>query len=223
MKALSLDPKIDITAQLDGGQGGPVVFVALFHVPAADADKLMDAWYGEEEFLRTQPGFVSRELVRGRGNSDVFIDYAKWTSAAQYRAALLHPDHVKLLEAYGPIDGNSALHLLDPTEKPSTLPVTIQRFLDALNRGDSESLLPMFSERAVVVDVGRRFASADAIREWNASYFVGGNGTAKPTEVLIDGSTVTLTVDWKSNFYVGPSKMVFLLDRDLVVELHLGP
>lgn len=77
MQVTSLDPRVGITAQLDGDPSGPVTFIALFHVPAQDADRLLDAWYGEEAFLVEQPGFISRELVRGRAGSDVFIDIAK--------------------------------------------------------------------------------------------------------------------------------------------------
>lgn len=92
MQVMSLDPRVDIAAQVDGDQAGPVTFIALFHVPAADADKLLDAWYGEEASLLQQPGFNSREPVRGRAGSDVFMDIAKWEAAAHYKAALNHPE-----------------------------------------------------------------------------------------------------------------------------------
>jgi len=118
MEMLSLDPAVPILSQLDGGAQGVVTFVALFHVPESDAPKLLDAWYGEEEFLKRQPGFISRELVRGRAGSDVFIDYTKFENAALYKQSLLHPEHQRLLQAYGPIKGSSSLHLLDPTVKP---------------------------------------------------------------------------------------------------------
>src|SRR4051812_13596775 len=99
MQALPLDPAVDIRTQLDGGQAGPVVFLAVFHVPPEDADGLLAAWYGEEAYLLTCKGFISREFVRGRADSDVFVDYAKWESAAHYKAALLDPAHESLLAA----------------------------------------------------------------------------------------------------------------------------
>jgi len=118
MEMLSLDPLVPILSQLDTGAHGVVTFVALFHVPDSEAPKLLDAWYGEEEFLVRQPGFISRELVRGRAGSDVFIDYTKFRNAALYKQSLLHPEHQELLKAYGPIKGSASLHLLDPTTRP---------------------------------------------------------------------------------------------------------
>lgn len=48
----------------------------------------------------------------------MFIDYTKFENATLYKQALLHPEHQRLLQAYGPIKGSSSLHLLDPTVKP---------------------------------------------------------------------------------------------------------
>lgn len=43
MEMLSLDPAVPISSQLDGGENGNVTFVALLHVSASDASKLLDA------------------------------------------------------------------------------------------------------------------------------------------------------------------------------------
>jgi heme-degrading monooxygenase HmoA len=100
MGVAALDTEVNIGAHLDLGQSEPVVFVAIFHVPPADACKLVAAWYGEQAFLQMQPGFLSRELVRGRSGTDVFIDYSKWTSTAHFKAAFDHPEHQELFAAY---------------------------------------------------------------------------------------------------------------------------
>ena len=223
MQVTSLDPRVDITAQLDGDPPGPVTFIALFHVPAQDADKLLDAWYGEEAFLLVQPGFISRELVRGRAGSDVFIDIAKWESAAQYKAALNHPAHLALLAAYGPCGGSSAMHLLDPTSQPLRLPETVREFLAAVNRGDTPALLAFFdAERGVIVDAGRTFVGHAAIRPWNDKEFIGARGQVTARSVSSSANVVTVVADWKSAAYTGPSKFVFVLEGERIAELRLG-
>lgn len=223
MQVTSLDPRVDITAQLGGEKAGPVTFIALFHVPAQDADKLLDAWYGEEAFLLEQPGFMSRELVRGRAGSDVFMDIAKWASAAHYKAALHHPEHIALLVPYGACGGSSALHLLDPTTEPLQLPAPVRDFLAAVNRGDSHAMLAFFdAERGVIIDAGRTFVGHAAIRPWNDKEFIGAGGQVTARSVSNSANEVTVTADWKSAAYTGPSKFVFVLAGERIAELRLG-
>lgn len=223
MQVTSLDPEVDIRAQTNGDQSGPVTFIALFHVSAGDADRLLDAWYGEEAFLVRQPGFISREFLRGRAGSDVFMDIAKWESAADYNAALIHPDHMDLLQAYGPIGGSSALHLLDPTTRPLPLPALVKLFLSAVNRGDTQAMLAFFDpERGIVIDNGKTFVGHAAISPWNAEWFIGAGGQVTVKSVSTNANEVTVLADWKSAAYTGPSKFVFVLEGDRIVELRLG-
>ncbi len=223
MQVTSLDPRVDITAQLGGAPAGPVTFIALFHVPAQDADRLLDAWYGEEAFLLRQPGFISRELNRGRAGSDVFIDIAKWESAAHYAAALNHPEHQALLAPYGPCGGSSALHLLDPTSKPLQLPAPVRDFLAAVNRGDTPAMLAFFdAEHGVIVDAGRTFVGHAAIRSWNDKEFIGARGQVTAKSASRSANVVTVVAHWKSAAYSGPSKFVFVLAGERIAELRLG-
>ena len=223
MQVTSLDPRVDITAQLGGEQTGPVAFMALFHVPAQDADRPLDAWYGEEAFLLEQRGCMSRELVRGRAGSDVSIDIAKWESAAHDKAALNHPEHLALLAPCGVCGGSSALHLLDPTTKPLRLPAPVRDFLAAVNRGDAQAMLAFFdAERGVVIDAGRTFVGHAAIRPWNDREFIGAGGQVTAKSVSSSANVVTVVADWKSAASTGPSKFVFVLAGERIAELRLG-
>jgi hypothetical protein len=223
MDMLALSPGIDITQQIEGDQTGPVVFVALFHIRPQDEAQLLRAWYGEEPFLLQQPGFVSRELVRGRNGSDVFIDYAKWDSATAYEAALVHPDHMALLQAYPSGPGSCALHLLDPTQEPLGLPDSVKRFIQVVNRGDITAMLRFFdNQNGVVVDDGRRFVGHAAIAAWSALEFLGAKGRLSPESTSRDGNTVTVLGHWKSAAYTGPTRIAFVCEGARFSELHLG-
>ena len=170
-----------------------------------------------------QPGFVSRELVRGRSGSDVFIDYAKWDSAAAYEAALVHPDHTALLQAYPSGPGSCALHLLDPTREPLGLPDSVKRFIEVVNRGDATAMLGFFDKQnGVVVDDGRRFVGHTAIAAWSALEFLGAQGRLSPESIRLDGNTVTVLGHWKSAAYTGPTRLVFVCEGARFSELHLG-
>lgn len=224
MNVGSLDYNVPIEAQLTGGASGPVTFIALFNVPKVDERTLLQAWYGEEAFLVKQPGFISRELVRGRAGSNVFIDIAKWESAEHYGAALVHPEHQALLGAYGPCGGSSSLHLLEATTRPVELPARVEKLIQVINAGDTEGFLAHFdASRGLVVDVGRQFLGRDAIRAWNANEFIGAGGQVTPLSAEVSGDRVTVPVQWTSTAYTGPSKFVFTYKDDQLVELRLGP
>jgi hypothetical protein len=56
------------------------------------------------------------------------------------------------------------------------LPDPIDRFVDAVNRGDNEAFLAFFPKDGVVVDSGRRFAGHKAILGWSDREFIGAKG-----------------------------------------------
>ncbi len=102
-----------------------------------------------------------------------------------------------------------------------TLPPPIDRFVAAVNRGDTDGFLALMPADAVVDDWGRRFAGHAAIRRWSDREFVGAKGTLTPLAVAGAGGEVTLDADWKSNFYSGASRMVFRIDGGMVREMRI--
>jgi hypothetical protein len=153
----------------------------------------------------------------------VFLDIAKWESAAHYKGALIHPDHLALLDAYGPCGASSALHLLDPTVKPVPVPAVTRDFLAAVNGADTEAMLAFFdADRGVIIDFGKTFVGHAEIRPWNDEWFIGAGGQAIVKSVNSAGDVVTVDVDWKSAAYTGPSKFTFTLAGEGIVELRLG-
>jgi hypothetical protein len=76
------------------------------------------------------------------------------------------------------------------------LPPLIDRFVAAVNRGNTEAFLARFAADGVVDDWGRRFTGHKAIE-------------------------VTVTADWKSGSYGGPSRYVFIVDGDRIREMRI--
>jgi hypothetical protein len=56
------------------------------------------------------------------------------------------------------------------------LPHPIDRFVEAVHRGDTKAFLAAFPKDGVVIDSGRRFAGHDAIRGWSDREFIGSHG-----------------------------------------------
>src|SRR5438445_13861509 len=54
----------------------------------------------------------------------------------------------------------------------ATLPPPIDRFVQAVNQGDSQTFLSFFPKDGVVIDSGWRFAGHDAVRRWSDREFI---------------------------------------------------
>jgi heme-degrading monooxygenase HmoA len=94
-----LDPNVPIFAQL-GSEVSPVVLINLFQVAEADISGLLKAWEDDANWMKRQPGYISTQLHRAIGGSNLFLNYAVWESVAHFRAAFNHPDFKRALEKY---------------------------------------------------------------------------------------------------------------------------
>ena len=93
-----------------------------------------------------------------------------------------------------------------------TLPLPIDRLVDAINRGDTDAFLGLFTETGVVDDWGRRFEGLAAIRAWSDAEFIGAHGHMEVKNVSRVHDLVTLAADWRSDFYSGACRFLFALD-----------
>lgn len=117
-----------------------------------------------------------------------------------------------------------------PTRQPQTretdtmtdtLRAPVARLIETVNRGDTDAFLALFPTDGRVDDWGRRFDGHAAIRGWSEREFTGANGTLTPRNVTSSGDTVTVDAGWKSNFYSGDSRFVFVVHGDLVREMRI--
>ena len=103
-----------------------------------------------------------------------------------------------------------------------TLPEPINRFVEAVNHGDTEAFLAFFPERGVVNDEGRRFVGHEAIRRWSDREFIGAKGRMTVTGVKQTRNEIRITADWKSSYYTGASRFVFLVDGEQIREVRIA-
>jgi hypothetical protein len=103
----------------------------------------------------------------------------------------------------------------------ATLPPPINRLVAAVNGGDSEAFLACFTEKGAIDDWGRRFTGHEAIRAWSDRESIGAKGRMTVTDVDEAPGEITVTADWKSNFYSGPSRYIFRLDGALIGEMRI--
>ena len=106
-----LDPNFPIQQQL-GLEAGPIVLVNVFSVDASEQDALVEAWRNDALWMKRQPGYISTQLHKAVGDSNLFFNYAIWDSIADFRTAFSHPDFQNALSHY-PSTAESAPHLFE--------------------------------------------------------------------------------------------------------------
>ena len=101
------------------------------------------------------------------------------------------------------------------------LPRPVGRFVDAVNRGDTDAFLAFFPADGAVDDWGRRFEGHEAIRGWSDREFIGADGTMTPQTVEVRGDEVDVVAGWASTHHNGDSRFVFVVDGDRVREMRI--
>lgn len=104
-----------------------------------------------------------------------------------------------------------------------TLPPVIEALRAVVNRGDTDGFLALFPEDGVVEDWGRRFAGHAAIRGWSDKELIGARGTLTFTRVLsVSPQRVEVMTEWKSNYFSGQGKFVFVLEGGRIREMRIS-
>lgn len=102
-----------------------------------------------------------------------------------------------------------------------SMPPTIHRFVEAVQRGDTAAFLRLFAEDALVEDWGRRFQGLVAICAWSDEELIGARGRIDVSRVSHGPGFVALDVDWRSDFYSGESRFVFVLTGEKIRTLTI--
>jgi len=108
-KFVEMDDAVTLREQLEE-TGGPVVLINKFNVAPSDMDALMKCWADDAEWMKRQPGFISTQLHRGVGGSNVVLNYAVWESAEHFKAAFSNPEFQTKLAQY-PTSATISPHL----------------------------------------------------------------------------------------------------------------
>jgi heme-degrading monooxygenase HmoA len=90
LELVEMDSVVSLADQM-ATSGGPVVLINKFTVVEADAPRLLEAWRIDAGHFKAQPGFISTQLHRGIGGSNVFLNYAVWESVEDFRRAFEQP------------------------------------------------------------------------------------------------------------------------------------
>ena len=115
-------------------------------------------------------------------------------------------------------NGNSMTN----SEQNMQIPSPVKEFVEAVNAGDEAKFLSFFDEgTGVINDWGRIFTGHAEIKKWSDKEFIGAKGTITPQRVETKDDEISLWAGWKSNYYSGDSKFVFVVDGDSIKEMRI--
>lgn len=81
-----IDPQTPFLQQLqDNNESGPITLVNTFVIPSGEMPNVIELWRKEASIMQATPGFISTQLHRGTGSSNVLVNVAIWESAAALR------------------------------------------------------------------------------------------------------------------------------------------
>jgi hypothetical protein len=103
----------------------------------------------------------------------------------------------------------------------AAMPPIIKRFVAAVNRGDTAAFLAFFPDNGIIDDWGRKFTGHAAIKGWSDKEFIGAKGTMTVKQATQAGNQIDVRAGWKSNFYTGDSRFIFVVDGNKIREMRI--
>ena len=100
---IEMDENVTLADQLQkGGKDDrrSVILRNKFNVKPDDVRGLLEAWAGDEAYLKQKLGFISAHLHRGISGSCVFVNYAVWESVEYFNQATSDPAFRSALAQY---------------------------------------------------------------------------------------------------------------------------
>lgn len=77
--------------QLHIADTGPVVLINKFTVAEQDQARFVQQFKQIQDYIQQQPGYISSQLHQPVGETGVWMNYARWQSAAALKTALTTP------------------------------------------------------------------------------------------------------------------------------------
>lgn len=105
----------------------------------------------------------------------------------------------------------------------STLPAPVQLFVTAINTGDTEAFVAVFTADGYVDDWGRVLHGPEGVRSWAGSDAIGAGAQMTILSAEVDGDTVRTHFSWSSNVFNGESDGIFTLAGDKLAGFRIPP
>lgn len=104
------------------------------------------------------------------------------------------------------------------------LPQPVQRFVDAINDGDTDAFVAAFTDDGSVDDWGRVLRGRDGVRSWADTDAIGAGAQMTVLSWAVDeDGVVSIRFGWRSRVFNGESDGIFVLDGDRIASFRIPP
>lgn len=103
------------------------------------------------------------------------------------------------------------------------IPGPLERFVAAINDGDTDAFVDAFTDDGYVDDWGRRLTGRDGVRSWAQTDAIGAGAQMEVLEADQDGDVVTIRFGWRSSVFNGESTGIAVLDGDKLASFTIPP
>jgi hypothetical protein len=105
---------------------------------------------------------------------------------------------------------------------PPDLPPPVAKAIDAVNAGDTEAFLDLFTTDGWIDDNGRRFVGRDEMRAWSDRELIGANTRFEVTGSESAGGGVAVDIEVTSDGFNGYSRFVFAADGERLRSMAIA-
>jgi heme-degrading monooxygenase HmoA len=113
---VEMDDRTTLLAQMEQEYGN-VILINEFTVEPEDEEQFLKAWAADAAVMKQQLGFISTQLHKGISGSRMFVNYAFWESAADFKRAFNHPEFQAKMKDYPP-NAAASPHLFQKVAVP---------------------------------------------------------------------------------------------------------
>lgn len=103
------------------------------------------------------------------------------------------------------------------------LPEPVQRFAAAINAGDTEAFVELFTADGYVDDWGRVLRGHEGVRSWAGSDAIGAGAQMTILSGEVDGDVVRTHFSWSSRVFNGESDGIFTLAGEKIAGFQIPP
>lgn len=104
-----------------------------------------------------------------------------------------------------------------------TVPVPVQRMVDAINAADTEAFVATFTDDGFVSDWGTVKAGPTGIRGWAGSDAIGAGAQMSVLSAVTEGDTTRIRFGWSSRVFNGESDGIFVVEGDKLASFTIPP
>ncbi|MBQ9918250.1 nuclear transport factor 2 family protein [Microbacterium sp. NPDC016588] len=104
-----------------------------------------------------------------------------------------------------------------------SVPLVVQRAVDAINAGDTDMFVEAFSADGLIDDWGRVLQGHAGVREWARTDAIGAGARMQILDAVTTGAVTEIRFSWRSRVFTGESTAIVTAVGDRIGSFRIPP